>query len=81
MTQSEAALREGVSRNTAYRLEHGDAGVAIGQIVRYLDAITPGATLLDLLTAKQPELLLLEVRERRHRVRGMSKTELESPDF
>jgi len=32
--QSEAALRAGISRNTAHRLEHGDLGVAIGQVLR-----------------------------------------------
>jgi transcriptional regulator with XRE-family HTH domain len=49
MTQAEAAARAGLSRNTAYRLEKGDAGLAIGQVLRYLDAIVPGKTLLGLL--------------------------------
>ena len=38
-----------MSRNTAYRLEKGDPGIAMGQILRYLDAIVPGKTLLELL--------------------------------
>ena len=32
--QTDAALRAGLSRNTAYRLEHGDPGLAVGQILR-----------------------------------------------
>lgn len=46
--QADAALHTGLSRNTVYRLEKGDPGVALGrQILRYLDAIAPGLTLLD----------------------------------
>ena len=52
--QTEAALRAGLSRNTAYRLEHGDPGLAVGQILRYLDAIAPGCSLLDLLLEVDP---------------------------
>lgn len=47
--QADAALRAGLSRNTAYRIEQGDPGLAIGQVLRYLDAIAPGSTLVDLL--------------------------------
>ena len=43
--QTDAALRAGLSRNTAYRIERGDPGLAIGQVLRYLDAIAPGSTL------------------------------------
>ena len=45
--QHEAALRAGISRNSAYRMERGDPGLAIGQILRYLEAIAPGKTLLE----------------------------------
>src|SRR2546430_15327678 len=31
MKQDQAALRAGLSRNTAYRLEKGDPGLAVGQ--------------------------------------------------
>lgn len=48
--QTDAAVRAGLSRNTVYRLERGDPGLAIGQVLRYLDAIAPGSTLL----ARQP---------------------------
>ena len=47
MKQADAAVRAGLSRNTAYRLEKGDPGVAMGQVLRYLHAIAPGATLVS----------------------------------
>ncbi|MBN3748998.1 helix-turn-helix transcriptional regulator [Burkholderia sp. Se-20373] len=49
--QNEAATRAGLSRNTAYRIEKGDSGVALGQWLRYRDAIAPGTTVLELLSA------------------------------
>jgi DNA-binding XRE family transcriptional regulator len=61
--QGDAALRAGLSRNTAYRIEKGAPGLAIGQILRYLDAIAPGATLTSLLAEADPALLSLEARE------------------
>ena len=79
--QSDAALRAGLSRNTVYRLEKGDAGLAFGQVLRYLEAIAPGSTLLELLTEKDPALLTLEAREKSKRVRDMSVAELKELDF
>jgi transcriptional regulator with XRE-family HTH domain len=81
MKQDQAALRAGLSRNTAYRLEKGDPGVALGQILRYLDAIVPGKTLLDLLSESDPALDALGARERRRRARELSKRELDEIDF
>jgi transcriptional regulator with XRE-family HTH domain len=81
MTQAEAALRAGLSRNTAYRLEKGDPGLALGQLLRYLDAIAPGKTLLSLLQEDDPALLTLSLRERRQRVRELSASELKKLDF
>jgi transcriptional regulator with XRE-family HTH domain len=81
ITQTEAALRAGLSRNTAYRLEKGDPGLAFGQILRYLDAIAPGKTLQSLLNEDDPALIALSVRERKQRVRSMSKSELDALDF
>ncbi len=52
--QDQAALRAGLSRNTAYRLEKGDPGVALGQILRYLDALVPGKTLMEFLAETDP---------------------------
>jgi transcriptional regulator with XRE-family HTH domain len=79
--QAAAALRAGLSRNTAYRLERGDPGIAIGQVLRYLDAIAPGKSLLDLLAESDPALLALSTKERRQRVRDLSKRELDEIDF
>ncbi len=79
--QSDAALRAGLSRNTAYRLEHGDPGLAMGQVLRYLEAISPSSTLLDLLSKKDPALLALDTREKSKRVRDMSAAEREELDF
>jgi transcriptional regulator with XRE-family HTH domain len=81
ITQAEAAVRAGLSRNTAYRLEKGDAGVAVGQILRYLDAIAPRKTLLGLLQEDDPALLSLSASEQRQRVRELSKQELAKLDF
>jgi transcriptional regulator with XRE-family HTH domain len=79
--QEEAAVRAGMSRNTAYRLERGDPGIAIGQILRYVNAIAPGLSLVDVLAQRDPSLKALEVRERTNRVRGMSKQEATELDF
>ena len=79
--QADAALRAGLSRNTAYRLEKGEPGIALGQVLRYLQAISPGSTLLDLLTEKDPALLALSAREKSQRVRDLSAAEREELDF
>lgn len=81
VTQQEAALRAGISRNSAYRLEHGDPGVALGQVLRYLDAIAAGTTLQSLLNEEDPALLALAVKERSHRARAMTAAELKELDF
>lgn len=79
--QADAALRAGFSRNTAYRLEKGDPGLAIGQVLRYLDAIAPGTTLADLLTQSDPALTALQARESTKRVRDLSAAELDELNF
>ena len=79
--QEQAALRAGFSRNTAYRLEKGDPGVAMGQILRYLEAIVPGKTLLELLSETDPALAALSAKERRRRASALSKRELDEIDF
>jgi len=81
MKQAEAALRAGISRASALRIEKGDPGVAIGIIIRYLDAIVPGKTLLSLLSENDPALLALEARLQKHRVRGLTKKEQKELDF
>jgi len=79
--QTDAALRSGLSRNTVYRLEKGDPGVAIGQVLRYLEAIAPGSTLLDLLSEEDPSLITLSAREKTRRVRDLTPDELRELDF
>jgi len=79
--QDAAALRAGVSRNTAYRLEKGDPGVAVGQVLRYLDAIAPGKSLRDLFEGNDPSIAALEAKEKRRRARDLSKRELDELDF
>jgi len=79
--QADAALRAGMSRNTAYRLEKGDPGISIGQVLRYLAAISPGSTLFDLLSEKDPALILLSAREKTHRVRDLTAAELQELEF
>jgi transcriptional regulator with XRE-family HTH domain len=81
VTQQDAALRAGISRNSAWRMEHGDPGVALGQVLRYLDAIAPGKTLLSLLAENDPALIALAVRERRQRASPLSEAELKALDF
>ena len=79
--QADAALRAGLSRNTAYRIEHGDPGLALGQVLRYLDAIAPGSTLLDLLSEADPALIALAAREKSKRVRTLTTSELSELEF
>jgi transcriptional regulator with XRE-family HTH domain len=81
MKQDQAALRAGLSRNTAYRMEKGDPGIAVGQILRYLDAIAPGKKLSELLAETDPALAALSAKEQRRRVRELSKRELDEIDF
>lgn len=68
--QSDAALMAGISRSTAGRLEGGDPGVAVGQVLRYLNALSPGLTLAQLLAHERPAEQALRERERTKRVRG-----------
>ncbi len=79
--QSDAATRAGVSRNTAYRIERGEPGIALGQVLRYLDAIAPGATLTDLLNERDPALTQWHARNEGQRVRGLTKVELDELNF
>ena len=53
----------------------------MGQILRYLDAIVPGKTLLELLSETDPALAALSTQEQRRRARELSKRELDEIDF
>jgi transcriptional regulator with XRE-family HTH domain len=79
--QSEAAIRAGLSRATAQRIEKGDPGVAIGALLRYLDAIAPGLTLIQLLSGDDPAIIAMERRSKPQRVRELTKAEMKVLDF
>ena len=64
-----------------YRLENGEPGLAIAQVLRYLEAIAPGSTLLELLTEKDPALQTLEAREKSKRVRDPTAAEVKELEF
>ncbi|MDN7463933.1 MULTISPECIES: helix-turn-helix domain-containing protein [Burkholderia] len=79
--QADAATRAGISRSTAVLLEKGDLGRTQAQILRYLEAIAPGVSLLSLLKEDDPSLQALAARETTQRVREASKSELQRLDF
>lgn len=79
--QEDAAVRAGMSRPTARKIEQGDPGRTFGQVLRYLNAIAPGMTLQQLLEGRDPSLLALEVSEKRQRARTLSEAERQELDF
>ena len=79
--QVDAAARAGIARSTASRIEQGDPAVAVGQVLRYLDAIAPGKTLAQLLGEEDPAVIALAVAERRRRARPLNEAELKELDF
>lgn len=81
LRQADAAQRAGLSRSTAALIEKGDAGRTLAQVLRYLEAISPGLSLLALLQDEDPALLALKVRETTQRVRVLSDSELKDLDF
>lgn len=81
MPQEEAAVRANLSRSTISRIENGDAGVAIGQILRYLETIRPGATLAEALFKEDNAVAAMEKTHRPRRARPLSSKELEEYDF
>jgi transcriptional regulator with XRE-family HTH domain len=81
MLQSDAALRAGISRPVAGQIEAGDAGRTLGQVLRYLAAIAPGMSLMDLLAGTDPSLRALDLKEKTRRVRKLSDAELKKLEF
>ena len=53
----------------------------VAQILRYLEAIAPGLSMLALLQESDPSLKTLEQLEATQRVRPLSATELQKLDF
>jgi transcriptional regulator with XRE-family HTH domain len=81
LRQSDVALRAGVSRSTAVLIEAGNPSRTLSQVLRYLNAISPGSTLLDLLQEVDPALVTLRHSEETKRVRKLSAKELGELDF
>lgn len=81
LRQADAAARAGLARSTAVLIEKGDLSRTQAQILRYLEAIAPGVTLLALLQETDPSLQALRTRELTQRVRPLSKDELGKLDF
>lgn len=79
--QADAAMRAGISRSTAVLLEKGDLSRTQAQILRYLESIAPGVSLLSLLREDDPSLQALAARETSQRVRALGKAELQRLDF
>lgn len=79
--QADAAVRAGMSRPTARKIEQGDPGRTLGQLLRYLAAIAPGMTLLQLLEGGDPSLAALDASEKRHRARRLTSEELKKLEF
>ena len=68
-------------REIQQAVAHCDPGLAIGQILRYIDAIAPGKTLREVMDESDPALVALGEREKKKRVRDMSPAERSSLDF
>ncbi len=81
LRQADAAARAGLGRSTAVLIEKGDLSRTQAQILRYLEAIAPGLTLLSLLQDTDPSLKALSAKERTQRMRPLSKSELARLDF
>lgn len=81
LRQVDAAARAGLARSTAVLLEKGDLSRTQAQILRYLEAIAPGLTLLNLLQETDPSLKALSAKERTQRMRPLSQSELSKLDF
>jgi transcriptional regulator with XRE-family HTH domain len=79
--QIDAAARAGLARSTAALIEKGDPGRTLAQVLRYLEAIAPNLSLLDLLQESDPSLKALIQAEATRRVRLLSSSELKELDF
>ncbi|CAM5496745.1 hypothetical protein AFAE65S_03693 [Alcaligenes phenolicus] len=76
-----ASLRHARRGVQKYGVSNGELGLTIGQVLRYLDAIAPGATLADLLAESDPALSALQRREATQRVRDRTAAERAALDF
>jgi transcriptional regulator with XRE-family HTH domain len=81
VSQSEASIRAGISRTTACQIEKGSPRIAVGQILRYVDAISPGKTIAQLATELDPSVVSLSFSEQRKRARKLTEHERKEIDF
>ena len=81
LLQGEVSVRANISRDTASRIENGDASVSIGQVVRYLNVIAPGVDLGRLYETPDAALSMMESTEKRQRSRKLSLTAQNKYDF
>lgn len=81
LRQADVAARAGLSRSTAVLIEKGDPGRTLGQLLRYLQAIEPAATLQALLEGNIAALSALHARNRTQRIRPLSEKQLKEIDF
>ena len=81
LPQAQVAERAGVSRNTVSRIENGDPSVAIGQVVRYLQALDRVDLLERLTDAPDVAVTALEAQQKRRRARPLTPKELARYDF
>lgn len=72
MKQFEAAERAGIARSSASKIELGDGTVAFGLVFRYLNAISPGITLKELLNESVQPAVSHPVQAKHLRVRSGS---------
>ena len=81
LPQAHVAEKAGISRNTVSRIENGEPSVAIGQVVRYLQALNRVDIIEHLTNAPDPAVMALEAQEKRCRTRALTSKELERYDF
>jgi transcriptional regulator with XRE-family HTH domain len=79
--QQDAAMRAGMSRSTAALIERGAPSVAVGQIIRYLDAISPRMNLASLLAGDNLTQQILADKNFPKRARTKSAAELAEFDI
>ena len=81
LPQAQVAERAGISRNTVSRIENGDPSIAIGQVVRYLQALDRVDLLARLTDAPDVAVMALAAQEKRRRARPLTPKELARYDF
>lgn len=70
MKQFEAAQKAGIARSSASKIEIGDGTIALGLVLRYLDAISPGITLKELFNESVQPVVVHPAMEKNRRVRS-----------